>query len=187
MKNLFISLAVAFVLFVTGCQENSITDPITNESPDKIQADIPDIYLHGIIPLEAALADPHHVVNSFYRISGQIAYDFRIFYMDPIPPSAQRYASIYFESNADLQYFCTVCPPSEEDKLAGFIADVSEAYVPLGGNFVSLLEKTFTIQGREDGMVLKARFAVSNDRIELSAMWLALPNANAVATEIINY
>ena len=52
---------------------------------------------------------------------------------------------------------------------------------------MSLLEKTFTIQGRDDGMVLKVRFSVSNDRIELNAMWLALPNANAVATEINHY
>jgi len=184
MKNLIISLAAASVLFFIGCQENSITDPIANESSNKVQAVTPDTYFHGVIPLEGVLNDPYPVGNSFYRISGQIEYDFRILYMDPIPPVPQRYASLYFETNADLRYFCTVCSPSELDELSGFIAEVSEDFVPLGGNFASLLEKTFTIQGREDGMVLKVRFAVTNDRIELSAMWLALPNANTVATEI---
>jgi len=184
MKNLFVSLVAAFVLIVTGCQENSITDPVPNQPVDKIRTGTTDTYFTGIIPLEGVLSDPHHVVNSFYRISGQIEYDYRIIYMDPIPPAAQRYASLYFEANADFQYVCTVCPYSEQDNLAGFIADVSEDYVALGGNTVSLLEKTFAIQGREDKMVLKARFLVTNDRVELSAMWLALPNANTVATEI---
>jgi hypothetical protein len=187
MKNLIISLAAASVLFVIGCQENSITDPIANESANKVQAVTPDTYFHGVIPLEGVLNDPYPVGNSFYRISGQIEYDFRILYMDPIPPAPQRYASLYFETNADLRYFCTVCSPSEVDELSGFIAEVSEDFVPLGGNFASLLEKTFTIQGREDGMVLKVRFAVTNDRIELNAMWLALPNANTTATEINHY
>ena len=187
MKNLFVSLVAASVLFVIGCQENSITDSIANEPVDKVQPATPDTYFHGSIPLESVLADPYPIGNSFYRISGQIEYDFRIFYLDPIPPASQRSASLHFETNADLQYFCTVCSPSPEDELAGFIADVSEDYVPLGGNFVSLLEKTFSIQGREDGMVLKARFLVTYHRIELSAMWLALPNANSVATDINHY
>ena len=184
MKNLFVSLVTVFVLFVIGCQENSITDPIANEFANKVQAATPDKYFSGIIPLKAVLSDPYPVGNSFYRISGQIEYDFKILYLDPIPPAPQRSASIYFEVNADLQYFCTLDPFPVEDNLSGFIADVSEDLVPLGGNFVPLLEKTFTIQGREDGMVLKARFAVANDRIELNAMWLALPNANLVATDI---
>jgi len=185
MKNLFVSLVTVLVLFVIGCQENSVTDPIANESSNKIQAESPDIYFHGVIPLDGVLNDPYPVGNSFYRISGQIEYDFRILYMDPIPPAPQRYASLYFETNADLRYFCTVCSPSELDELSGFIAEVSEDFVPLGGNFASLLEKTFAIQGREDGMVLKVRFAVTNDRIELNAMWLALPNTTA--TEINHY
>ena len=187
MKNLIISLAAASILFVIGCQENSITDPIANEPVDKVQTGTPDTYRHGIIPLEGALNDPYPIMNSYYIISGQIEYDFRIFHMDPIPPSPQRYLSLHFETNADLQYLCTVCSPSPEDELAGFIADVSEDYVPLGGNFVSLLEKTFIIQDREDGMVLKARFLVTYHQIELSAMWLALPNANSVATDINHY
>jgi hypothetical protein len=187
MKNLFVSLVAASVLLVIGCQENSITDPIAAEPVNKVQDETPDTYFHGIISLEGVLSDPHHIGNSFYRISGQLEYDYRIFYMDPIPPVAQRYASLYFEANADLQYFCTVCQYSELDNLAGYISEVSEDYVALGGNYVTLLEKTFTIQGRDDKMVLKARFLVTNNRVELSAMWLALPNANVVATEINHY
>ena len=187
MKNLIISLFTASVLFVSGCQENSITDPTENQSVDKVKSESPGTYFHGVIPLESVLDDPYPIGNSFYRISGQIEYDIRMIYGDPILNVGKRYLSVNLEANADLQYVCTVCQPSVNDELYGSISEVSEAYVPLGGNTVSLLEKTFTIQGRDDGMVLKVRFSVSNDRIELNAMWLALPNANAVATEINHY
>lgn len=185
MKNLFVSLVAGSVLFVIGCQENSVTDPIPEQPVEKVQP--VDTYFHGTIRLESVLRDPYPIMNSHYIISGQIDYNFRVIQTDPMPPSPQRYLSLHFETNADLQYFCTVCSPSPEDELDGFIADISEDYVPLGGNFVSLLEKTFSIQGREDGMVLKARFLVTYHRIELGAMWLALPNVNSIATDINHY
>lgn len=187
MKNLFILSVAVSMLLVIGCHEDSITEPIANEPVDKIQSDIPEPYISGIIPLEGVLNDPHHIGNSFYRISGQIEYDYRIIYVDPILPVAQRHASLYFETNADLQYFCTVCAYSELDNLAGYIADVSEDYVALGGNYVTLLEKTFSIHGCSDKMILKARFLVANNRVELSALWLALPVATTEATEINHY
>jgi len=186
MKNLFVSLVVISVLSVIGCQENSITDPIANEPVDKAQSGIPDTYLHGFIPLEGALNDPYPIGNSYYIVTGIIEYEQRTVFVDPMLPTAKRYASLYLITEADFQYLCTVCQPSEEDKLVGFISDVSEEYVALGGNCVSLLEKSFTIQGREDGMILKVRFLVTSGGVDLSTMWLALPIANEIATNEIN-
>ena len=187
MKTLFLILTALSLAFFIGCQENSITDPVVNGPVNKNQAAAPDKYFQGTIPLEHLLADPYPTTNTFYRITGQIDYRFKIYFADPIPPAPQRYLSVRFETNADLQYICTVCPPNEEDQLAGFIAEVSEDYIPLSGNRSSLFEKTFSIQGREDGMVLKVKFLVTDNRIELNAMWLALPNANQVATIINHY
>lgn len=187
MKNLIISLVVSTFLFVIGCQENNITDPVANKMVDKVQAGIPEAYLQGMIPLNNVLSDPYPIGNSFYRINGQIEYELRTIYTDPAPPAAQRYLSIYMEIDADLKYFCTVCPPSEEDELSGFITEVTESFVPIGSNTVSRLEKTFRIQGREDGMVLKVKFSVSNDKIEINAMWLALPNLDTDATDNKQY
>jgi len=182
MKTLIISLLVA-ALFVIGCQENSITDPIVNQQVEKNQNDIPETYIQGSLTLNTVLNDPYPIGNSFYRLNGKIDYELRMIYADPIPPTAQRYISVYMQVDADLGYFCTVCPPNELDELSGFVTEVSESFIPVGGNTVSLLEKTFQIQGREDGMVLKARFSVSNDRIEVNALWLALPAIDSDATD----
>jgi hypothetical protein len=182
MKNLFVSLVIVTVLFVLGCQENSITDPVANEPTEKIQPGTPNAYIHGIIRLEGALNDPHLIGNSFYLIIGQIEYEQITAYVDPMLPTSQRHASLNLTTDADFKYFCTVCPPSAEDDLEGFISDVSEELVPIGGNYVSLLEKTYVIQGRNDGMVLKVRFLVSSGGVELSAMWLAFLHRSVTAT-----
>jgi len=187
MKNLITSLVAASVLFVIGCQENSITDPIANESFNKVQAETPDTYLKGTILLEGMLRDPYPVGNSFYHINGEIEFEQRFVNVEPTNQFSKRYAALYFTTNATLSYFCTVCSPSDEDALAGIISEVSEDYVPLGGNYVSLLEKTFKIKGRSDNMVLKVRFLVSNSGVELSTMWLALPNGIPQSSKNVSY
>jgi hypothetical protein len=173
MKNLFI--CVAAVLFVIGCQENSITDPVSTESINKDQN--PGPYQHGFISLEGMLDDPYPVMNSFYIISGEIEFEHRVV--------SQNYVSLHLLTNADLRYLCTVCSPSETDPLAGFISDDSEDYLLITGSS-SILEKSFTIEGREDGMVLKCRFLVTTGGIELNAMWLTLPDNNVVVTNQSN-
>jgi hypothetical protein len=182
MKNLFVYIVVATVLFVLGCQENSIIDPVAQGLIEKVRPGTPNTYIHDFIRLDGALNDPYPIGNSFYLINGQIEYEQRTVYVDPMLPTSQRNASLNLTTDADFKYLCTVCPPSEEDDLVGFISDVSEELVPIGGNYVSLLEKTYTIQGREDGMALKVRFLVTSGGVELSAMWLALSNENVVAT-----
>jgi hypothetical protein len=180
-------LAAAAVLLFVGCQENSITDPIATEAVDKVQVGTGDTYFHGIILLEGALNDPYPVGNSFYRISGQIEYEQKSVHENPMLIVTQRYASLHFNINADLQYVCTVCPPSEEDNIEGIISAESEDLVTLAGSSVSLLEKTYTIQGRDDGMTLKVRFLVTANGTELGAVWLALPSQILEAADIINY
>jgi hypothetical protein len=199
MKKIFGSLVIdaylffircvvaAAVLFFVGCQENFITDPILSEAVDKVQVGTGDTYFHGIILLEGALNDPYPVGNSFYRISGQIEYEQKSVHENPMLIVTQRYASLHFSVNADLQHVCTVCTTSEEDAIAGFISAESEDLVALVGSSVSLLEKTYTIQGRDDGMTLKVRFLVTANGTELSAVWLALPSQILEAADIINY
>ncbi|GJQ40712.1 MAG: hypothetical protein HND39_02085 [Ignavibacteriota bacterium] len=186
MKNLIVSLSAAVLLFLTGCQDSPV-DPLINDVVDKSEVQKTNTNLHGVIQLQELLSDPRSAGNSFYRVSGQIKYIYRISYRDQMLPEPQKSVSIYFETDVDMQYVCTICSPSPEDELAGFISDVSEDFVALVGNSVSLLEKSYSIQGREDGMLLKVRFLVTYNRIELSAVWLALPNERTLATEINQY
>lgn len=185
MKTLFVSLVSFSMALFFACQENFVTDQPADQPVDKLQTAPPTNFLSGTIPLENLLRDPHNIGNSFYRVSGQIQYEQKNINEDKESASSQRYILLSFSTSAEFYYVCTLCPPQYEDELAGFISDVSEDLVQVGGNYVSLLEKTFPIQGREDGMVLKCRFTVSTTSVELNAMWLALPVQNQAA--INNY
>jgi hypothetical protein len=197
MKKLFIPFAktvmlltacclfAAAVIGLTGCQDNDITALFT--SFDKEQRETSDTIFRGIIRLDGVLGDPYPVGNSFYRIFGEIEFEMKNIINNPMLITSQRLANIHLITSAEFQYNCTVCSPSPEDELSGFLSEVSDDRVALAGSSVSLLEKAYTIQGREDGMLLKIRLIVSNSGVELSAMWLALPNKNPEATVINHY
>ena len=175
MKNLLLTIVVFSVLLLIGCQENSITDPIQETGIQK--TDDPSVNT-GTIVLEGMLQDPHPIMNSYYIIMGEIQYQHTLQVLDPIPPTPQYLVSLTLSLNADFKYFCTVCSPSVEDQLAGFISEVSEEIVTIGENDGSILEKTYTIEGREDDMILKCRYLVTTDGVELNEMWLELQSVS---------
>jgi hypothetical protein len=170
MKKLFISLIIVSVIIVIGCSENAITDP-TNESVTKVN---PGSDIHGIIPIENLLNDPYPVGNSFYKIIGQIEYRITDKNLDQKLSATSRDISINLDLNADLQHFCTVCQPLVRDDLSGYISEISDFTVRINQNTVMTLEKRFSIQGNQNGMLLNVRLSVSNNKIELITMWLSL-------------
>lgn len=172
MKILYLLILFFSILLLIGCQDNSITAPLTTEAVNKNH--IPGPYQHGFISLEGMLSDPYPIGNSFYVINGQIEYEHRLV--------SQNHVSLNLVTNADFQYICTVCSPSQDDVHSAFISNDSEDYLLINEEFI-ILEKTFIIQGREDGMVLKCRFRVSTSTMELNAMWLALPDQDVVAAD----
>jgi hypothetical protein len=171
MKKLFISLVIVSVIIVIGCSENAITDPTLNESVNKVN---PGSDFHGIIPIENLLNDPYPVGNSFYKIIGQIEYRITEKNLDQNPAAVTRDISINLEFNADLQHFCTVCQPLVQDDLWGFISETTDFSIRITQNTVMTLEKRFSIQGSENGMMLNVRLSVSNNKIELITVWLSL-------------
>ncbi len=170
-KVTFFSRLFSLVLLLIGCQENSITDPASTEQVNKDQN--PGPYQHGFISLERMLSDPYPVMNSFYIINGQIEYEHRVV--------SQNYVSLHLVDQCRASKFMhSMFSIRKRYTLVAFISNDSEDYLLITGSF-TVLEKSFTIQGREDGMVLKCRFLVTTGGIELSAMWLVLPDKDVVA------
>ena len=182
MKTLFVTLIAFAALLFVSCQENSVTDPLTTESVNKINPSTPNPVKFGLIKLEGLMNDPHHVGNSFYTIQGQIEYEHRMRIPLPMLPVREYYVSLRLSTSAEIKYFCSLNPGFAEGQSAGYITEISEEYIPLNGHFMALLEKSFTIEGRKDGMTLKCKFLIRSNGIELSAMWLALENQSVTAT-----
>lgn len=173
MKNLLLTLAVLFGLLLIGCQDNSITDPIHDTELQK--DDEPNVN-RGIITLEGMLNNPYPVMNSFYKIVGEVEYLQTLQLIDPIPPNSQYMAFIELSISADLIELCTECSPPVTDPLSGYIeTELTEEILIYSGD-AYLLQKSFTVGGRQDGMVLRVEFLVTTEGIELNDMWLELAN-----------
>ena len=165
MNKLLFSFVFFSVLFVIGCQENSITDPIPPESVNKVQTTSEDIIWRSI-PLEGILV-AHGQFNTYYSIQGSINYTQELFWLDPIPPLPQQYVLLNLSVNAVLTN--TDLPGSKGLSVLG----ESEDIVYILENGINVIEKSFPIQGTTDGLVLMCRFQVTTDKIGLTSMWLS--------------
>ena len=166
MKNLLLTIFVFSVLLLIGCQENSITEPFSNESPNKMQSAGGEI-THGSIPLEGIL-EVQGSDNLYYTINGSINYIHEIVQVDPIPPSPQYYVKLSLSVNAILASLRDF-PGNNSYTLSSESEDVF--YVSEEG--IYLLEKTFYLQGSFEGMVLVLRFLVTTDGVGLNSMVLS--------------
>ena len=168
MKKMLLTIVVLSILFAVGCQESSITEPVTVESTNKVQP-TNDRTHQGIIRLEGLLVDPSEPFNSYLSISGQIEYEHSV--VGGPSPMAEVLVSFLIEAN--LQ---------DTDPFTDPIMSISsqtedQIYV---SEFGYTLKKSFPIQDRIDGMVLVCQFLVTAETVSLSSMLLALPSAASV-------
>ena len=157
MKNLLLTLAVLFGLLLIGCQDNSITDPFHDTELQK--DDGPNVNRWTIV-LEGILNNPYPVMNSFYKIVGEVEYLQTLQVIDPIPPNPQYMAFIELSISADLIELCTERSPPVTDQLSGYIVTELTDEILIGGNDAYLLQKSFTVEGRQDGMVFVLNFGL---------------------------
>lgn len=188
MKKLLFSLVAFFTLFVIGCQENSITNPMQLDGKGDVQKNADPHVNKGIITLDGMLRNPYPVMNSYYLINGKIKYQQTIQVFDAIPRNHQYLISLDLSVSADLTDYCTVCGPPSTGISTGTISIETNniIYMCEDGSCICLLEKSFPIQGRTDGMALMCRFNVTTVSIELTAMWLKLPDINDITANQTN-
>ena len=183
MKNKLFLFIMQLVLVLVGCKESTLTDPLQDLELQKIKNNHDPSVHTGTILLDRMFRDPYPVMNSFYIITGQIQYRHSVRILDPIPPNYQFLISLDLSVVANFTDFCTVCEPPTNGISLGTISIVTNniIYMSEDANGIYLLEKSFPIQGRTDGLVLMCRFNVTTDSIELNAMWLELPDINDVS------
>lgn len=178
MKNLLLTLVTFSVLLLIGCQENSITNPVTSKS-DKI---LP-IASNGTLTLEQMLVDPYNIKNSYYLVSGVIGYNIVIL-ENPSLSNPQNSAIINLTFDAQITNFCSVCEPiiipGSEVKM--FIKTTGQ--ISFGSQGSNFLLKSFPVPERDDGMKVMCNFIItSNGEISLSSMWLELNDVHLTNNE----
>jgi hypothetical protein len=165
MKKLFFSLAVFSILFVVGCQENFITDPVSIEATNKVQNQ-EEISSRGTIPLEGILVR-HGRFNSYYSIEGSIKYTHESTSFIPEPPSPR------YNVHLNLSVEAVLTEHDLPGRNTWRISSESEDFFYVSEEGIYILEKFFPVLDRNDGVVLVCRFLITTDGIGLNAKWLS--------------
>jgi len=178
MKKLFLTLVAISVLFVIGCQENTITDPLSTNSPviqsvtngtavKSITQDVP-----AIIRFENVLESPYPSSDpggECFLVAGTIEVDHKVWQLDPIPPNPQYRVVVKLCVDAEMN--CT----TEHERNRWFIECDTENTIYFSGDEAFTLTKYYTVKGRSDRMQLVVDYEVSIDGVALKGMELRLP------------
>ena len=180
MKKLIFPFVIFSVLFLIGCQENSITDP----TQEDLQKNDTQLVYKGTIVLEGDISDPREQftdANNYLTILGAVKFEHRFEYTDAAPPAAQQYVSLSLSMNAELQDRNS--PADVIWSLSGKSRDIIYVSDNIDRNY--MLYKYYTVQGSDDGMRLVCRFLVTTNGVDLNEYWLQLQRADGSYSDII--
>ncbi len=163
MKNITFVLAIAVAAFVVGCQDNSITDPVIEAAAGGNQS--AKVSTTSTIRLNHILREVGF--NTFTEITGQVEYTTTIVPRDPIPPSPQFAVVVTLALDAMLRPF------GSEQPVWHVSAFSHDELVESDG--VMLLEKSYRIEGRNDGVSLHMQFQITGETVTLAGVWIAQP------------
>jgi len=165
MKKLLLILVSCFVLFVLGCQDNLLTEPLSSEVAEKDRFQ-EDTYLHDFIKLEAMLADPSRPFNCCLKIRGMIEFEHRLILIDPTKSTSSLYVSLKLAIDAEVFDPCLPSVPTWP------VIEISTDIIDIQPGQVQPLIKYFRVQGRDDVMYLVCNFIVTTADVRLDGMWL---------------
>ena len=156
MKKLFLAIVVLSVLFVVGCQENSITEPVgTFEKTGNLET-------REIIQMNIVIDDP---LTGKVELVGEVYYTHELANSDH--RSSQFHVSVSLELNAQL--FDMLGGTHPEWSSSGKSED--SMYISEEGIYI--LQKAYSITNRDD-VVLIVQYLVTTEGVGIPNCWLEL-------------
>ncbi len=173
MKTLFVALVTFLFALIIGCQESSITDPVSNDTGTNSNAqesiyfdkDIASYY-PGVIKLDGLLPDPSHFLNSFARIKGMVRYRVDETYMKKESTPAPNAINVKLFVSAQL--FGESPKPVSPWIVTGTSEDVMLNTHNGLANYI--LEKSFRVRDTKLNLILN--FRVYKKSVKLTSMAL---------------
>jgi hypothetical protein len=171
MKTLFASLVAIFLAFFIGCQESSITDPVSNDAGWNLSTADKDVnhYYPGAIKLEGWLSDPinpSNTISGTVKMNGVAKYKLELVQFDPAPPAPQSAIKVKLNVKAELynRY-------SNQDEHVWFVTGTSEDLViRKADQQFYFLEKSFRVhKGTGPALDLVLKFRVTERELVLES------------------
>ncbi len=183
MKTLFVSLVVFLFAFIIGCQESSVTDPLSNNTEMNSSTEELNIASKNVVPfwpdypkkinLLGVMHDPVHVFG-YTKIKGVVKYDLQI--ITSPDPAYKKAVKIRMSINGLIIHRCPM--GAEPWNVSG----TSEDIWYLGADRPSTLQKSFTILNPCCAPVrILLTFNVNEKYLTLKSMYLMKCKQNVVS------
>ena len=168
MKTLFVCLVTFLFALIIGCQESSITDPVSNDTEFnqgtyELNSIDKDNY-HEVIKLQGMLHDPSHLFNSFAEIKGTVRYRLEKIFTDQTPP--REAINVQLKVNAVLKSNC----PGEDRPWTVDNTSADVVYMSSGIEPIYFLEKSFRVHNTSCPLNLVLKFQVDEKKLLLVSM-----------------
>jgi len=172
MKNLLVIFVIIFAAFFNACQENSITDPITDNNLEKNSSYYANLN-NGKIKLDEELLDPSQRPGTPYNIFGAIEYGIS-------NTVNQISAEQYYNTIVKIKIGAILKPSALIDKSSNYsssslvIKKTTEDFlnISMTGAREIKLTKKYEITGSNNHLNLVCTFAVTSNKLILKEMHL---------------
>jgi len=155
-----------FLAAIIGCQDPSVTTPVTTPDASVLMKPKPQP-AGDMILLDGILRIPGRTLNAFASIKGEVRYSLM----------STPYRGVY-RIDLNLATNATIVPEGER-RTVWNAAGESHDQLFVSEEGIALLEKFYAIEGARDRMILHVRFLLTSDGIGLSGMWLEMPKVRS--------
>lgn len=179
MKKLFVLIVFTVAVLFAGCQDNNITDPAVSPSLNKT-ANTVEPNNTGYINLKSVLKDPNSALNQKYDLSGMAEYTLQMKPVRVVDPVVQEYdIAIDLSIAAELIEEQSLVDPNVMPATWDIRGELMDrVYVKPGT--AQYIDKSFSIEGRRDGLTLLCEFEVKPLGIALKSVKLERPDRISV-------
>jgi len=172
MRSLIYVLGLILAVFLNACQENTITDPITDNDLEKNSSYYTNLN-NGKIKLDEELTDPNQSPGAPYNIFGAIEYSISHI-------GSQLSAEPYYNTILKMKIGAILKPSALIDKSSNYyssslvIQKTTEDFLNIsmiGAREIKLTKK-YEVTGGNNHLSLVCTFAVTSNRLFLKEMHL---------------
>jgi hypothetical protein len=178
MKTFFVILAAFSLTLFFACQENSITDPVINDTGIQHSTPMENTldkdalsYYSGAIKLERILLDPSHHFNAYAEINGILRYRLEYIRLGARPPYSGIKVSLYV--NAEIKGGCP------NYRRSWTVNETAETVVLLNSSaqLMDIIEKSFNVHNNCCGKLkLVLNLRLFEKQLDLESMRLVKVN-----------
>jgi len=170
MKKFFVGSIILSLFLLLSCKDNSLNNPV---SPDmNVVQKSTDNLKTGEIPLDQILTVPG-ITETSYQLNGNISYREDVF------PTNFSTSTSKPDINLELSIDGKLYDPDNSKKDIWDVVGNSDQEIYVSQDGIKLLNKSYLVSGRKDGLQLVCTFLVTTDRVSLSSAQLSYADHKA--------